>query len=550
MKKQAIWFVAVALMMAFVGLLFLQFRYLDEMVSMRREQFDESAKRALFRVSRQLERQETLRYLDECCDDPQQVLLRQFVGDDDVSVSSVSAVTSSSIISSTSVTSSSVSSTVTTTTVASATASSAAPSGTAPSAAAPLSLSPRHGHNTISSRQKVLQDMLRGQYIYQKELLDEVVFRILTRAASRPIMERVNVWQLDTLLRAELQHAGIDLPYELCIIDQGGVLAYRSSAYRPEQAQAAGAFTQVLFPGNTPSATPCYMELYFPGRSRYLLSASLAFMLPSFAFAALMLVLFIFVIVTVLRQKKLSDMKTDFVNNMTHEFKTPISTISLAAQMLGDPAMTKTPSMLSHISDVITAETKRLRMQVDKVLLMSMFDRQKAQLRLRDASVHALVSSVVQTFALKVERSGGSIQTSLDASADTCALDEMHFTNILFNLLDNAYKYARDGVPLQLHLATRNPDPRHLELTVRDNGIGIRREDLGKIFERFYRVSTGNLHNVKGFGLGLSYVQKIVHDHNGTIRAESELGQGSAFILTLPLVKVPPAQADRATSAQ
>ena len=525
MKKGAIWFVAVVLLVAFAGLLFIQVRYLEEMVSMRREQFDENVKRALFRVSRQLERQETRHYLDEYYDDTQRAQLEQLAHDDDAVVAAPSSIRAESRIS------------VRT------------PDGAVFEVRSTrfsdslsfrkFSLSPGHGNNTIASRQKAIQEMLRGQYIYQKELLDEVVFRILTRSSDRPLLERMNVWQLDSLLRDELQHVGLTLDYELCIIDRDGTGVYRSTGYREAQADAAGSYVQVLFPGDAPSSRLCYMSVYFPGRSRYVLSSGLSFMVPSFIFAGIMLVLFIFVIVTVFRQKKLSDMKTDFVNNMTHELKTPISTISLAAQMLGDGSVGKSPGVLQQISGVINEETKRLRMLVDKVLVMSMFDRQKANLHLREMSVNQLVDTVVKTQTLKIERAGGSIETHLDATDDICRLDEMHFTNIVFNLLDNAYKYAREDVPLHLVVATRDLAGRQLELRVTDNGVGIKKEDQRKIFERFYRVSTGNVHNVKGFGLGLSYVNKVVRDHNGKIRVESVYGEGSTFIITLPLQKAP-----------
>ena len=259
-------------------------------------------------------------------------------------------------------------------------------------------------------------------------------------------------------------------------------------------------------------------------------------MIPSFIFTIIMLITFLFTVVLAFRQKKLTEMKNDFINNMTHEFKTPISTISLAAQMLNDPEVGKSPSMFKHISGVITDETKRLRFQVEKVLQMSMFDRQKTMLKLNEHNLNEMVENVVGTFRLKVEKFGGTIQTDLAADDAWVMLDEMHFTNVIFNLLDNAVKYAKEEEPLNLVVSTRNEDDK-LILTVEDNGIGIRKEDIKKVFEKFYRVHTGNLHNVKGFGLGLAYVMKIVKDHKGTIIADSEPGVGTKFIITLPLIK-------------
>ncbi|MBR5102569.1 MAG: ATP-binding protein, partial [Muribaculaceae bacterium] len=170
-------------------------------------------------------------------------------------------------------------------------------------------------------------------------------------------------------------------------------------------------------------------------------------------------------------------------------------------------------------------------------LQMSMFDNKNATMRLQDADANAIIDNVVNTYKIKVERFGGKIESNLDAPDAIVNVDEMHFTNVIFNLLDNAIKYRRDDVEPMLSIATRNPDEEHLEITITDNGIGIKKEDLKKIFDKFYRVSTGNRHDVKGFGLGLAYVYKMITLFKGTIKAESELNIGSKFIINLPLYK-------------
>ena len=227
-------------------------------------------------------------------------------------------------------------------------------------------------------------------------------------------------------------------------------------------------------------------------------------MIPSLIFTLVLLVTFIFTIYIVFRQKKLTEMKNDFINNMTHEFKTPISTISLAAQMLKDPAVGKSPQMFQHISGVINDETKRLRFQVEKVLQMSMFDRQKATLKMKEIDANELITGVVNTFALKVERYNGKITSNLEATDPVIFADEMHITNVIFNLMDNAVKYKKPEEDLELKVRTWNESGK-LMISIQDNGIGIKKENLKKIFEKFYRVHTGNLHDVKGFGLGLAY---------------------------------------------
>ena len=263
--------------------------------------------------------------------------------------------------------------------------------------------------------------------------------------------------------------------------------------------------------------------------------ASVRFIIPAIIFTLVLLIIFIFTIYTIFRQKKLTEIKNDFINNMTHEFKTPISSISLAAQMLSDPAVAKSETMFKHISQVIVDETKRLRFQVEKVLQMSMFDRKAATFKRKELDANILVNDTVNTFRLKVESTGGTIDAHLDAEDAIVFVDELHFTNVLFNLLDNAVKYKSAERPLHLNVTTRNEGNR-LVLSIEDNGIGIRREDLKKIFEKFYRVHTGNRHDVKGFGLGLAYVHNVIKALGGSIHAESEYGKGTKFLISIPLM--------------
>lgn len=200
-------------------------------------------------------------------------------------------------------------------------------------------------------------------------------------------------------------------------------------------------------------------------------------------------------------------MKNDFINNMTHELKTPVSTISLASQMLKDESITKSPEVFKHVTGVINDETKRLSFQVEKVLQMSLFDKQKATLKIKEVDINDIIVNVANTHILKVEKFNGELDIDLQAENTTVNIDEMHFTNVLFNLLDNALKYKKEEVPPKLMIRTRN-EGNKIIISVEDNGIGIKKEDVKKIFDRFYRVSTGNIHDVKGFGLGLAYVKK------------------------------------------
>ena len=228
-------------------------------------------------------------------------------------------------------------------------------------------------------------------------------------------------------------------------------------------------------------------------------------------------------------------MKNDFVNNMTHELKTPIASISLAAQMMGDKSVTKSEQMISHLSGVINDETKRLRFLVEKVLQMSMFDRKKAVFKKKELDLNEMVESIANSFTLRVEHTGGKIYTDIEAIDSAIYVDETHFQNAIFNLLDNAVKYGKPDEPLNVYLKTWN-EGGNLFLSIRDTGIGIKKENLKKVFEKFYRVHTGNVHDVKGFGLGLAYVRNIVSLHGGEIKVESEYGAGTTFTIKLPAI--------------
>jgi signal transduction histidine kinase len=237
------------------------------------------------------------------------------------------------------------------------------------------------------------------------------------------------------------------------------------------------------------------------------------------------------------RQRKINEMKNDFVNNMTHEFKTPIASLSLAAEMLADDSVKKTPAMYDNLGKVIDTETKRLRYQVEKVLQMSLYDHDNIALKPVELNADELVENIIGTsFALKVEKLGGRIDAEFEAENPNVYFDEMHLTNVVSTLLDNAVKYRREGVTLLLQVQSWNRGDKYF-LSIRDNGIGIKKEELKRIFEKFYRVHTGNQHDVKGFGLGLAYVRNMVKQHKGSVKVESELGRGTTFTITLPTLK-------------
>ncbi len=481
---------------SFLALLSLQVRYIEEMVTMRREQFDESVKRSLYNAAHKLELYETMRYLEkdaaEAANHPEvgvEIHQYDFKNSKDGKVSSFEMRT---II---------------------------------------MPRRPQQEKKDIPEASRSLQDIIRSRYAHQRALMDEVIYKILYTASNQPLEARVNFRALDRDLQAELLNNGIEIPYHFTVSTSDGREVYRCSDY--EATGEEDAYSQILF-GNDPPSKMGVLKIHFPTMNSYIFS-SVRFMIPALFFTVVLCLTFMFTLYIIFRQKKVTELKNDFINNMTHEFKTPVSTISLAAQMLADDSVSKSPQMMQHVTGIINDEAKRLRFQVEKVLQISLFDEQKATLKTRELDVNELVTGVVNTFALKVEKIGGTIVTHLDATQPIVMGDEMHITNVVFNLLDNAVKYKRDDDPLRLTIRTWNESGKFC-LSIQDNGIGIKKENLKRVFDRFYRVHTGNVHDVKGFGLGLAYVKKVIQDHRGSIRAESELGVGTKFVIVLPLL--------------
>ena len=490
--------------LTFMGLLYVQVMYMKNMIRMRDDQFSEGVKRSLYAVTTALEQDETKYYLEEdVAKIEASVLPRYTAGGSEQSGIKFSFTT-------------------------------------AEGKKGALTLQGDvnvlgSASSMPSERHRSANEILRDQYRYQKGLMDEVIMKMISQSSNRPIDQRADSAKVATYLRLEFDNNGLNLPFEFAVVNRLGAVVYRSAGYNPAEAGDNNMFVQTLFPNDSKNRMN-YIKVYFPTKREYVMS-SLHYIIPAFILTFILLVVFVYTIFLTFRQKKLTEMKNDFINNMTHEFKTPISTISLAAQMLNDGSVRKSPKMLEHISTVINDETKRLRFQVEKVLQMSMFERQRATLKLQDVDANQAIANIVHTFKIKVEKYGGRIESNLEAEHSTVNVDEMHFTNVIFNLLDNAVKYRSEERPLQLVVTSRNPDEETLEITVADNGIGIRRDDLKKIFDKFYRVSTGNRHDVKGFGLGLAYVRKMITELGGDIKVESEFNSGTKFIIILPLSK-------------
>lgn len=274
------------------------------------------------------------------------------------------------------------------------------------------------------------------------------------------------------------------------------------------------------------SETNYYFGVYFPSKKTYLLNRMEIWMFTTIV----LLVVFLFfgyALFVILKQKRLSEIQKDFISNMTHEFKTPISTIAVASEVLQQPEIVQEPERLLNYATIISKENKRLKGQVERVLQLASLENESLQLSISSVSVHKVISEVVSHFSATIN--GGSIKLRLDATNDKLLADEHHLTNVVYNLIDNAIKYSKTKANVYLSTSNKN---KSLIVIVEDQGVGLSPEQANHIFDKFYRVNTGNQHDVKGFGIGLSYVKLIVNELGGSIKVESEIGKGSKFILT------------------
>lgn len=486
MRKRTILLLGVAMVLTFLGLVLVQFNYFNTLIEMRKAHFDKGVKQSLYQTCRILEEEETLNYLNKALQAEGKDLHQELV---DAGILPMSATIRS--------------------------------------------------FQRVSFNSNVAHDLhkrLKQNYVRQKILMTDVAMRWLKEAPALPIEERIDTEHLENLLRKELTNMGIETPFFIALVNYHGEHVYESALYDSTKI-SHDYYSQILFP-NDFNPKMNLVRVYFPQRDSYIFQSMFKSALTSVIMSIVLFFTFVFTIYLMIRQHRVTEIKTDFMNNMTHELKTPISSISLASQMLNDENVSKSPELMRRISRTICDETKRLSFQVEKVLQISLLENEKAIMKFKEADINALIEDVVDNFKLKVKSKGGTLDADLKATECTATVDELHFTNVIFNLLDNAVKYAKPDVPLHLMVRTRNNDDlSQLIIKIEDNGIGIAKEHIKKIFEKFHRVPTGNVHNVKGFGLGLAYVQKMVQKHNGTIKAESELGVGTIFTIVIPTLK-------------
>ena len=364
--------------------------------------------------------------------------------------------------------------------------------------------------------------------------------------AQTPLGERIDPVRIKGLLDQELAKWGIDEGYDF------GVYSNQSESWlvvndhflyddgqKKSKTEIPGVKSNVdskpyetlLFSSNLLSPAPGRLVVQFPGKSSFIWRSLRFNLLGTIFFAAIILGCFAYSVNVIFQQKKISEMKTDFINNMTHEFKTPIATISLAADSISSPMISGSPDKVNRFANIIKQENKRMNSQVEKVLQMAALDKQEFSLKLTEVNLHDIIYRAVENIGLQVEKRNGMVVSKLDATNPLIKGDMTHISNIINNLLDNANKYSLEKP--EISVSTRNVS-RGVEVIIKDNGIGMGKEAKKHIFDKFYRVHTGDLHDVKGFGLGLSYVKAMMVAHKGQIDVKSELGKGSSFILYFP----------------
>lgn len=336
---------------------------------------------------------------------------------------------------------------------------------------------------------------------------------------------------LDSLIGEHLLTNGIDIRPVVGIYDDAQSTLLYASAAGQERDLEDSPYRYVFTPRDAETSNQYYILLSFPAAQLFLQRNSNLLAYASLILILIIIIMFFVSIRALAVQRKLDTMKSEFINNMTHEIKTPLSTVSLACEMLRDESISSDEESRRNFLGIINDENQRLRVLVDTILQSAKMANKKFRINPKEVDVHQLIEKVAQSFKLTLANRGGTFETHLEASPSVVVADEMHLTNLIFNLIDNGIKYSTDAPHI---IVSTTVEDGWFRLSVSDHGIGISKDDQRHVFEKFYRVSTGDIHNVKGFGIGLNYVAQVVKLHQGHITLESELGKGSTFTVSLP----------------
>lgn len=369
-------------------------------------------------------------------------------------------------------------------------------------------------------------------YISRYNLVNEVVTELFNPKETEALSNRLEKVNIDSLLNAELNDRGIDIKHWFGITQNNNKIVLSSQSSDSMKIFNSN-YSVRLFPDNI-LGDQSKLKVYFSGKSSYLLGNIAGMLGLSILFIITIGFIFAQSIRMLLRQKKITEVKNDLINNITHEFKTPLSTISIASEALSDPAFNKDDVLLKKYTGMISTENKRLTAMVESLLNTAAFESGNYKLKMEPLSIHSVIEKVVSTISEFLSSHSANITFNFMADKDNVKADVFHLSNVFKNLIENAVKYCETSPKIEIKSENNNSS---IIIFIKDNGIGIAKEHQKRIFDTFYRVPTGNIHNVKGNGIGLSYVKKMVEAHSGKVELKSKLGSGSTFVITLPVLK-------------
>jgi two-component system phosphate regulon sensor histidine kinase PhoR len=363
------------------------------------------------------------------------------------------------------------------------------------------------------------------------DILDNAQFEIVYKdiAAVKPIQERVSNEMMQKLLFEELNEYGVKTPFEFNVYSNGLATKIKSEGFRYEKKSTYSIPIFIDNDGNN----KYQLLLTFPQKKRFLFSELIGICILSIIFTLIIIIAYASALNQLIKQRQISLIKTDFINNMTHEFKTPIATINLALDAIKNPKIIDDKEKVLRYLQMIKEENKRMHAQVENVLRISKLDKKELDINKESANIHEIIEDAIEHVKLIVDDRNGTITTHFDANRTSVLLNDVHFTNVIVNILDNAIKYSPEEPVIDIY--TENVKD-FVIVKIKDQGSGMSKVAQKRIFEKFYREHTGDLHNVKGHGLGLAYVKRIIEDHNSQIFVESEKGKGSTFIIKVPLI--------------